>query len=219
MDDEELARRIRAARAYKGLSREQVGKKIGVSGVTVRRMEDQSLTRDIKDVELAGIADACDLPADFFNADLQLLRYVAEAWPDESTMSSLREFFGVDTTEGIVKFAFDAIDAAIERDALEQTGQVRLGTMPDGLPLIAQTDPDDPDRERILSLMAEKLQALKAEIRQELEERFSRLEEPRDPAAEFEEELQLEAGDRRLEQPGDSTEPAADDRDDRREAQ
>jgi transcriptional regulator with XRE-family HTH domain len=64
--DEETARRIRAARAYAGLSITELAERLGVGEQTVKRIEGGR--RTVRRYELWGIADVCGLPRKFFEA-------------------------------------------------------------------------------------------------------------------------------------------------------
>jgi len=63
---EERAARARAARAYAGLRQPAIAEALGVSNVTVKRME--SAAKDITIDELHVIADACGVPREFMDA-------------------------------------------------------------------------------------------------------------------------------------------------------
>jgi transcriptional regulator with XRE-family HTH domain len=71
----EVRRRLRAARAYAGLSRSEVGERLGISKDTIERIENGK--RQFGEFELSGLltkfADATGLPAGFFTEDWQAL--------------------------------------------------------------------------------------------------------------------------------------------------
>jgi transcriptional regulator with XRE-family HTH domain len=67
----ETARRVRAARAYAGLSVNELAEQIGLGLQTVKRIENGK--RGALTHELWAIAQACGLPREFFDLDLDLL--------------------------------------------------------------------------------------------------------------------------------------------------
>jgi transcriptional regulator with XRE-family HTH domain len=73
----ETARRVRAARAYAGLSVQHVATKIGVGAKTVKRIE--SGERLPRQYELWAIAETCGVPRDFFEASLPAPYYLGVA--------------------------------------------------------------------------------------------------------------------------------------------
>lgn len=60
--ENQIAREIRAARAYAGWSRDQLGKAIGVSGQTIGKWERGDFTRQPADGMLRAILDTTKLP-------------------------------------------------------------------------------------------------------------------------------------------------------------
>src|SRR6476661_8134546 len=73
----EVARRVRAARAYAGLSVNELAAKIGLGLQTIKRIE--SGKRTARRFEIWAIAEACCLPREFFEIDLELLSRRAAA--------------------------------------------------------------------------------------------------------------------------------------------
>ncbi|MEA2494926.1 MAG: Helix-turn-helix domain [Thermoleophilaceae bacterium] len=67
----ETTRRVRAARAYAGLSVQDLADQIGLGLQTIKRIE--SGKRTARKFELWAIAEACGLPREFFDVDLDLL--------------------------------------------------------------------------------------------------------------------------------------------------
>lgn len=65
---EEIARRIRAARAYAGLSTAALAERIGLGTQTIKRIEAER--RIARRFELWAIAEACGMPRAFFEHDL-----------------------------------------------------------------------------------------------------------------------------------------------------
>lgn len=63
--DHAIAREIRAARAYARMSREGLGKELGVSDATIGDWERGDFTREPPLAMLAAIADATGLPRQF----------------------------------------------------------------------------------------------------------------------------------------------------------
>ena len=63
----EVARRVRAARAYAGLSVAELADRLGMGVQTIKRVE--SARRAARRFELAAIAEACELPRAFFEVD------------------------------------------------------------------------------------------------------------------------------------------------------
>src|SRR3954452_13743388 len=79
----EIARRVRAARAYAGLSVNELANQIGLGLQTIKRIE--SGKRTARRFEIWAIAEACGLPRDFFEIDLELLNRRASAWQETLT--------------------------------------------------------------------------------------------------------------------------------------
>src|SRR3954453_8543251 len=67
----EVARRVRAARAYAGLSIQELAARVGIGLQTLKRIENGR--RKPSGPELLAIAEACGLPREFFDLDLDLL--------------------------------------------------------------------------------------------------------------------------------------------------
>jgi transcriptional regulator with XRE-family HTH domain len=67
----ETARRVRAARAYAGLSVNALANRIGLGLQTIKRIECGKRTARV--FELWAIAEACELPREFFEMDLDVL--------------------------------------------------------------------------------------------------------------------------------------------------
>jgi transcriptional regulator with XRE-family HTH domain len=67
----ELARRVRAARAYAGLSVADLADRVGLGLQTIKRIE--SGKRNARPFEVWAIAEACELPREFFDLDFQEL--------------------------------------------------------------------------------------------------------------------------------------------------
>jgi transcriptional regulator with XRE-family HTH domain len=66
---DELARRVRGARAYAGLSIPQLAERLGVGAQTVKRIE--SGRRAPRSYELWAIADICGVPRGLFELDFE----------------------------------------------------------------------------------------------------------------------------------------------------
>src|SRR5690349_6833259 len=79
----ETARRVRAARAYAGLSVNELASRIGLGLQTIKRIECGK--RTARRFEIWAIAEACDLPRDFFELDLELLSRRAAMLQDTLT--------------------------------------------------------------------------------------------------------------------------------------
>jgi transcriptional regulator with XRE-family HTH domain len=71
-DDEEIRRRIRAARAYAGYSLDELADRVGFGRQTLVRIEQGE--RQAKRMELREIAVVCGLPYEFFTSDFDQLR-------------------------------------------------------------------------------------------------------------------------------------------------
>lgn len=68
MQPEEIARRIRAARAYAGLSQKELGLKVQMHAQTIKRYENADDPENTpNDGRLTAIAVACGLPASWFS--------------------------------------------------------------------------------------------------------------------------------------------------------
>ena len=76
----ETSRRVRAARAYAGLSVPELANRIGLGKQTIRRIEQG--TRATRRFEIWAIAEACALPREFFEIDLDLLSRRASTLQD-----------------------------------------------------------------------------------------------------------------------------------------
>jgi transcriptional regulator with XRE-family HTH domain len=63
----ELARRVRAARAYAGLSVRDLADTIGIGLQTIKRIE--AGTRAPRKMEIWAIAEACELPREWFELE------------------------------------------------------------------------------------------------------------------------------------------------------
>jgi transcriptional regulator with XRE-family HTH domain len=74
---EERAARARAARAYADLSQSEVADKLGVSHITLKRIE--RATKDTSIDELHAIADVCGVPHAFMDDGFQTIPSVLEA--------------------------------------------------------------------------------------------------------------------------------------------
>lgn len=72
----EVARRVRAARAYAGLSVYDVANAIGLGAQTIKRIE--AGRRTPRSFEIWAIADVCGLPREWFTADFDALCRQAE---------------------------------------------------------------------------------------------------------------------------------------------
>ena len=63
----ETAKRVRAARAYAGLTICELADRLGVGVQTIKRVE--AGRRTVRTYELIGIAECCGLPREFFQVD------------------------------------------------------------------------------------------------------------------------------------------------------
>lgn len=83
MDRAETSRRLKAARQLGGFSKpaalaeHPVCKQNGITASLIRQTE--TMRRDARPMELAAIAEACDLPPEFFTMPLDRLSNVAIA--------------------------------------------------------------------------------------------------------------------------------------------
>jgi transcriptional regulator with XRE-family HTH domain len=68
---EETARRIRSARAYAGLTQEDMAERLGISTVTYKRVEQAKRPVELR--ELARISEITQMPTNFFSVDLTAL--------------------------------------------------------------------------------------------------------------------------------------------------
>jgi transcriptional regulator with XRE-family HTH domain len=73
----EIARRVRAARAYSGLSVNDLADAVGLGVQTIKRIE--SGKRTARPFEIWAIAEACKLPREFFDLDFRELSLAASA--------------------------------------------------------------------------------------------------------------------------------------------
>jgi transcriptional regulator with XRE-family HTH domain len=73
----ETARRVRAARAYAGMSVSELAERVGLGLQTIKRIE--SGKRNARPFEVWAIAEGCDLPRAFFDLDFVELCNVAVA--------------------------------------------------------------------------------------------------------------------------------------------
>lgn len=76
----EIARRVRAARAYAGLSVADLAERVGLGLQTIKRIE--SGKRNARPFEVWAIAEACELPRAFFDLDFQDLCQAASGHQD-----------------------------------------------------------------------------------------------------------------------------------------
>lgn len=76
----EIARRVRAARAYAGLSVKELATRIGLGLQTIKRIE--AGKRTARRFEVWAIAEACGLPREFFEVDLDMLSRQATVLQD-----------------------------------------------------------------------------------------------------------------------------------------
>jgi transcriptional regulator with XRE-family HTH domain len=88
----ELPRRVRAARAYAGLSVDELANRLGVGSKTIKRIE--AGARLVRPYELWGIAEICGVSRDFFSKE--------ELWSSGRADSAL-----------LVIERLDAIEAAL----------------------------------------------------------------------------------------------------------
>jgi transcriptional regulator with XRE-family HTH domain len=77
----EVARRVRAARAYAGLTVAELADRLGMGVQTIKRIE--SGRRTARGFELAAIAETCELPREFFELDFH------EMWREASAQREL----------------------------------------------------------------------------------------------------------------------------------
>jgi transcriptional regulator with XRE-family HTH domain len=77
VDQDELRRRVRAARAYAGMSLDRMAAALGVGRQTLVRIERGE--RKPKRMELREMAAISGLPVEFFSADFRLLAAPGEA--------------------------------------------------------------------------------------------------------------------------------------------
>jgi transcriptional regulator with XRE-family HTH domain len=72
---DELAKRLRAARGYAGLSQEGLAAQVGISPATLKRVESgqRSLRRFERQAFIAAVADATGLPVRWFTVDFETL--------------------------------------------------------------------------------------------------------------------------------------------------
>jgi transcriptional regulator with XRE-family HTH domain len=97
----EVARRIRAARGFKGLSRKQLAERIeakypskrGLGSANLFRLETADFKNDLDEDQLQVIADICGVPLEFFYADLsaEALRTLTQPDPRAQVVSKLDE--------------------------------------------------------------------------------------------------------------------------------
>lgn len=110
-DANELARRIKAARALAGIaSTTALANRIGVqglSGETLRKIESGS--REVRPHELREIARACGLPFEFFTVDFAQLAHNSGAGPQVA-----RE------VEAVVERLLPDIEEAVTRRVLQR---------------------------------------------------------------------------------------------------
>jgi transcriptional regulator with XRE-family HTH domain len=83
----ETARRVRAARAYAGLSVSELANRIGLGLQTIKRIE--SGKRTARRFEIWAIGEACGLPREFFEMDLELLN--RQATVAQETLARVEE--------------------------------------------------------------------------------------------------------------------------------
>jgi transcriptional regulator with XRE-family HTH domain len=99
----ELARRVRAARAYAGLSVSELANRVGLGLQTIKRIE--SGKRTARPFEVWAIAEACELPREFFDLDFKDLCNAAAAQQDmlariDDRLDQLERTLGPVTRQG-----------------------------------------------------------------------------------------------------------------------
>ena len=100
----EVARRVRAARAYAGLSVADVATAVGLGAQTIKRIE--AGRRTPRSFEIWAIADVCGLPREWFNADFKALSHQAERQADllrrvEQQLSALAAMLNDEREEAV----------------------------------------------------------------------------------------------------------------------
>jgi transcriptional regulator with XRE-family HTH domain len=76
-DLDQTARRVRAARAYAGLSVNALAERLGVGAQTIKRIE--AGRRSARPYELWGISQICGLPREFFDGNFEAMSSEAVA--------------------------------------------------------------------------------------------------------------------------------------------
>lgn len=99
----DVARRVRAARAYAGLSVRELADSIGIGVQTIKRIEAGS--RAPRTMEIWAIAEVCGLPNEWFELDVEALaRYAADASSllarVEQRLARIEAQLGITTTNG-----------------------------------------------------------------------------------------------------------------------
>ena len=82
-DPDEAARRVRAALAYAGMNRREAMRALSVSGSTLARMTGRKggETRRVDWADLWAVADACELPREWFSVDFSRLHEIVPLGP------------------------------------------------------------------------------------------------------------------------------------------
>lgn len=96
MTDEEIGKRLREERKYRGYSQEEIAEYLGVSRATVSQMENGN--RKIKPTELQNLADLYEMPIDVLvegtmdesNEDVAMLARTTKDLSDEDRREVLR---------------------------------------------------------------------------------------------------------------------------------
>lgn len=121
----EFGARVRAARAYAGIKQPDAGKYLGKSHVFMREVENGD--REMTEGEVYMLAKRCELPIEFFSADLSELANGRQSEKTEGQLSDLHEMVteGLDLlrkmrTEGLMELGNQIVQEArkqAEQDA------------------------------------------------------------------------------------------------------
>lgn len=111
MDSAETRRRLRAARAYAGMSLDDLAADVEIGRNTLVRMENGQ--RNPKSMELREIAEACGLPYEFFTIDFGLLVALARVGAED--------VLAAQPPDQLRDSIIAAVDAAFDRKMAEST--------------------------------------------------------------------------------------------------
>jgi transcriptional regulator with XRE-family HTH domain len=148
-EGDEFARRLRAARAYGGVSQAQLGAALGVSEATIKRIETgQTQPGDLMRRAYAqAAAEHCGLPVTFFLVDFATLRVGGEAMAPASAASTIAALDRIEEELALARHALvgilpsevlavtglgEGLASAAAADAASKTGRKANGDDPQG---------------------------------------------------------------------------------------
>lgn len=122
LDDEpELQKRIRAARGYRGWSHAELGKELGLSESTIKRLARALPAGKKRQTYIEQVAAKCGLPFQFFTVDFN----------DLSLLDTMRSLEDLDEDEEVVISAGDLAATNRRLEELEEAVRKLSATRPE----------------------------------------------------------------------------------------